>query len=293
MLTANRIVEEELDEHLKKIEDKMEATALSFCGPILYGVDKEIRDAVENINDARKKKKLIVILETYGGYIEVVQRIADLFRKHFSLVEFIVPDHAMSAGTVLAMSGDAIHMDYFSILGPIDPQVQRQGSDDLIPATGYLVQYERLIKKSRDGILTPAELHYLIEKFDPAELFSFEQAQNLSVELLKQWLVNYKFKNWKKTETRGLPVTNRMKTGRAISIAKKLSNPNQWLSHARGISMGVLNNDLNLLIDDFGKDKKLNNSIRTYHKLLTDYMMRRSHKDVIHTYKQYISIFGG
>lgn len=290
MVTSNRIVEEELDDHLKKIEDKMEATALSFCGPLLYGVDREIRDAVENIDVSQKKEKLVVILETFGGYIEVVQRIADLFRKHFDLVEFIIPDHAMSAGTVLAMSGDAIHMDYFSILGPIDPQVQRQGSDELIPATGYLVQYDRLIKKSQRGTLTPAELHYLIEKFDPAELFSFEQAQNLSVKLLKQWLVNYKFKNWVKTTTRGVAVTKRMKISRAVSIAKKLSNPNQWLSHARGISMDVLNNDLKLLIDDFGRDKHLNDNIRTYHKLLTDYMMRRTHKGVIHTYKQYIPI---
>ena len=53
-----------------------------------------------------------------------IQRIAETLRHHYDRVEFIVPNYAMSAGTVLVMSGDAIHMDYFSVLGPIDPQVR-------------------------------------------------------------------------------------------------------------------------------------------------------------------------
>lgn len=287
MVTSNRIVEDELDEHLKAIEGLMDATAISFSGPLLYGIDKEIRDALEKINHRTRKKKLIFILETPGGFIEVVQRIVDILRKHFKLVEFVIPDQAMSAGTVLALSGDAIHMDYFSILGPIDPQVQRPGSDDLIPALGYLVQYERLIKKSKDGKLTTAELNYLINKFDPAELYSFEQARELSIILLKQWLVKYKFKNWDKTGTRGLPVTRKMKVARAEAIAKTLNETDRWHSHSRGISMAILRKDLKLLIDDFGSKPDLNLKIRTYHKLFKDYMSKRSQRIVIHTYKQY------
>lgn len=45
------------------------------------------------------------------------------------------------------MSGDNIYMDYYSRLGPIDSQVQcRQGQ--MVPALGYLVQWERLVKIS-------------------------------------------------------------------------------------------------------------------------------------------------
>jgi len=51
------------------------------------------------------------VLTTGGGSIEVVQRIVDVFRQHYTLVDFIVPNYAYSAGTVLAMSGDAIYMD--------------------------------------------------------------------------------------------------------------------------------------------------------------------------------------
>jgi hypothetical protein len=295
MVTSNLIVEQELDEHLRTIEEKMQGAVLAFYGPILHGFDKEIRDAVEKMDENRRGGKLVVVLETSGGYIEVVERIVNLFRKHFDLVEFVIPDNAMSAGTVLAMSGDAIYMDYFSVLGPIDPQVERPNSKDLMPALGYLAQYERLIKKSEDGSLTTAELAYLIQRFDPAELYSFEQARELSIALLKQWLVNYKFKNWNTTKTRGITVTKKMKTDRAASIAKQLNNTNRWHSHARGLSKNVLEEDLRLIIDDFGADSDLNFKIRRYDKLLNDYMMRRGHLAAIHIYKIYnaIASYGG
>ncbi|WP_414521440.1 SDH family Clp fold serine proteinase, partial [Umezakia ovalisporum] len=73
-------------------------------------------DELEN-----KKRHLLVILETEGGSIETTERIADVFRHHYPLgeVSFLIPNFAMSAGTILVMSGDRILMDYYSVLGPI------------------------------------------------------------------------------------------------------------------------------------------------------------------------------
>jgi ClpP class serine protease len=94
----------------------------------------------------------------------------------------------MSAGTVLVMSGDTIHMDYASTLGPIDPQV-RNRAEQWVPALGYLEQYDRLVEKSKAGTLTTAELTYLLQNFDPAELYQYEQERELSIALLEEWLV--------------------------------------------------------------------------------------------------------
>jgi hypothetical protein len=290
MITANYIVEGELDEHLKELEDKLDATVLAFLGPILYGVDKEIRDAIEGMGQ-EKRPRLTVVLQTSGGYIEVVERMVNLFRRHFDLVDFIIPDHAMSAGTVLVMSGDTIYMDYFSVLGPIDPQVERPNSKDLMPALGYLAQYERLIRKSDEGVLSTAELHYLIEHFDPAEMYQFEQIREQSIALLKEWLVKYKFKNL--DTVNGRPVTMRVKRDRAASLARKLNDIGHWHSHQRGISKDVLINDLKLPIDDFGADPDLSSKIRIYDKLINDYMMRRNHLGVIHRYGHYIPLMEG
>lgn len=277
---SNSTVEGQLDSCIQSLEQELDADCIAFVGGIIYGADDAIRDALETRNP--KKQKLTIILETHGGYIEVVQRIAETLRRHYQQVEFFVPNFAMSAGTVLAMSGDAIHMDYYSILGPIDPQVERPNTNVWVPALGYLVQYQRLIDKSKKGTLTTAEMAFLIEKFDPAELYKYEQARELSITLLKQWLVKYKFKNWKKTRTRGITVTNAMRTRRAAEVAKFLNRTEHWHSHGQGISMEVLRRDVRLEIEDFGSKADLNKKVRAYYRLLIDYQMRRGHRDVLH-----------
>ena len=66
------------------------------------------------------------MLTTGGGSTTVVERLVNILRQHYKEVNFIVPDYAYSAGTIFCMSGDNILMDYFSVLGPIDPQVQNK-----------------------------------------------------------------------------------------------------------------------------------------------------------------------
>ena len=55
--------------------------------------------------------------------------------------------------------------------------------------------------------------------------------------LLKEWLVKYKFKNWKVTQRRKVPVTRKMKEQRAEEIAGKLNDTRLWHSHGRGIQL--------------------------------------------------------
>lgn len=280
-MTANKLIEEQLLKCLNDVEAATESDVLLFCGPIVYGADEFIRDALERFET--KREKLTVILETNGGYIEVAQRVADVLRHHYSIVEFLVPDHAMSAGTVLVMSGDSILMDYYSVLGPIDPQLpKRQGG--MIPVIGYLEQYRRLVEKSNKGTLTTAELAFLIQKFDPAELYQYEQACELSVSLLKEWLVKYKFKNWKKTKTKGKSVSDQMRTKRAEEIARALQRTDKWNTHGRGISMEVLQSEtIKLQIEDFGALPAVNQSVRIYYKLIKDYASKLGQQDVLHT----------
>lgn len=283
---SNSIIERQLDGRVEALERAVGADVLTYLGPMYPPAD----DAIKDVLDARadRKRSLLVLLETSGGYITTAERIARIFRHHYRRVDFVVPTYAMSAGTVLVMSGDSIHMDYASTLGPIDPQI-RNRAGQWVPAVGYLEQYERLIQKSRDGELTTAELTYLIQNFDPAELFQYEQERELSIALLEDWLVKYKFKNWKKTETTGTSVTKKMRVDRAREIATKLNDANLWHSHSRGIPMEMLRRDLNLLIDDFGANQQLAGPIHDYFRLLQDYRMRQGHYTfVIHTGGTYV-----
>ncbi len=276
---CNFIIEQELDQRAEAVEAAANADLLAYIGPIYESAGDQIKDAVEATSGRRRRRALIVLLETSGGYIVVAERIALILRHHYKRVDFVVPSYAMSAGTVLVMSGDTIHMDYASRLGPIDPQVQR--GEGLVPALGYLEWYERLIQKSADGTLTTAELMYLTQNFDAAELYRYEQERELSIALLEEWLVKYKFKNWKITETSKTRVTAQMRKNRAREIATKLNNTKHWHSHGRGIPMEVVRRDLKLLIDDFGANPKLRLPIHDYYRLLMDYKMRRSHYDFV------------
>ena len=156
--------------------------------------------------------------------------------KSYQEVYFIVPDSAYSAGTIFCMSGDKIYMDYSSSLGPIDPQVFN--GKNWVPALGYLDKVEEMINKSAAGKLTQAELLMLREQ-DLAMLRRHEQARDLTVALLKEWLVKYKFKNWN-SHKNGNPVTPEQKEERAKEIARELGNNKRWHFHGRSIGVASL-----------------------------------------------------
>jgi membrane-bound ClpP family serine protease len=284
--TSNTIVQTHLDLQLKNIEAHLDVDCLAYVGPIAFGSDDQIRRAVEGLD--QKKNKLLVILETPGGYAEVAKRMSDTFRHHYKVVDFLVPGYAMSAGTILAMSGDAIHMNYYSVLGPIDPQAP--GPDGrLIPALGYLIRYEELLAKGNKGRLSDAEMNILLS-FDQILLYSYEQARDLSLSLLEEWLVKYKFKDWMVTEGTKKKVTAAMKKKRAKEIAQKLNDVKVWNSHGIGINMERLRRDLNLKIDDFALDGKLDMAVKIYYGLLTDFMARMTQAGVIHTRRTYLPL---
>jgi hypothetical protein len=107
------------------------------------------------------------------------------------------------------------------------------------------------------------------------------------VDLLKAWLVRYKFKNWKETETRKKRVTPKMKKDRAKKIAEKLNNPALWRTHGRGINMDVLREDLDLKINDFRENDELKKALTSYCQLAWDYKIKRSHDIIIHRRRKY------
>ncbi len=117
-----------------------------------------------------------------------------------------------------------------------------------------------------------SEAEFLILKdFDLAELKAYEQARDLTVDLLKEWLVKYKFKNWDWSESRNCEVTNEMKEERAKKIAEKLGNNNVWHSHGRPIDIDKLTS-IGLKIKDFEEDKEVHESIREFHNLMIENM---------------------
>jgi len=291
-IRADEFIELTLARLCEQLGDTLDAETLFVKSPIFIGLDDAIRDTIEKLGRKKRRStgkvqkrrnKLAVLLETPGGYIEVVERISNVFRKHFKEVFFIIPNHAYSAGTVLALSGDRIYMDYYSVLGPIDPQLEDENGQ-FIPGMGILFKYNDLVEKSRAGTITDAELMFLTRRFNPAEMFIIEQAKNHSEELIRKWLVRYKFKNWKRTKRTNRPVTRKMKRERAASIAETLGDAGRWHSHGRGISLKDLEGRyIKLVIDNFGTDKKLAPVIKQYYDLFKDYTQKVRFTNTLHS----------
>ena len=203
-----------------------------------------------------------------------------IIRYHYREVYFVIPDYAMSAGTIFCMSGDKIYMDYSSSLGPIDPQVYN--GNNWVPALGYLDKVDELITKSSNNELTEAEF-LILQKVDLAEIRSYEMAKELTISLLKEWLVKYKFKNWNKHKSSNTDVTEIEKIARAEEIAKLLGNNKLWHSHGRSIGIQTLTTLLKLQIDDFSENEQLRRIIRNYNDLICEYINRHQVRTFLHS----------
>ncbi len=280
-------IRSQLDDILKRIENHTESDFIYVNTDIGFGlagfINKLIQDLQENPNYHHDKARLVFMLTTPGGSVEEVSRIVSVTRKFYKEVYFIVPDYAYSAGTILCMSGDEIYMDYFSVLGPIDPQVQNKERSKLIPAQGYLDKVDEFVEKSKNGTLSDAE-YMMLKEIDLADLRSYEQARELSIDLLKKWLVQYKFKNWERHESSsGDEVSSQDKVDRAAWIASQLSDNNLWKTHGRGIDIHTLRNNLKLKINDYSEDVVLCSLVREYYDLIVDFMFEKRADRLFHT----------
>jgi membrane-bound ClpP family serine protease len=279
-------VKQALTDKVKALEAHFSADVIFFYGPIYPLIEKRFRDFIDHLKkeDGPLKERLVIFLNTPGGMAEIVEKLVEIIRFHYKEVYFVIPDEAMSAGTVFCMSGDKILMDYSSSLGPIDPQVHN--GKDFVPALGYLDQVERMIAKSAKGEITDAEL-LILQNQDLAMLSRYEQAKNLTITLLKKWLVEYKFKDWTVHQSApallNTPVTLEQKNARAEEIAKLLSDNKIWHSHGRMISVGTLSKVLKLKIEDYSNNPTLRPLIRDYNDLIIDYITKNANKSFLHS----------
>ncbi|MGG3893597.1 SDH family Clp fold serine proteinase [Geobacillus stearothermophilus] len=228
---------------------------------IVYDDLLAINDQLSNLSgDA-----LDLILETPGGSGEVAEDIVKLIREKYNDVAVIVPGWAKSAGTIIAMSCDAILMEPASALGPIDAQITRGGKT--FSADALIKGMEEIKDEvTRTGILNKAYIP-ILQGISPGELQGAQNALNFAKELVREWLVKYKFKDWNFHSLDGSPVTYEEKLQRAEEIASELADHSKWLTHGRSIKIDDLER-MKLKIDDYSQNLELADAIRRYYTLL-------------------------
>ena len=133
-------------------------------------------------------KALYLLLHTSGGKVEPAYLISKCCRKSTSN-KFVVavPRLAKSAGTLLALGADEIHMGIISELGPIDPQIGDYPALGLGSAVEHIAT---LCKKHPDAVEMLAK--YLASNLNLHDLGYFERVSESAVQYAERLLAGKK-----------------------------------------------------------------------------------------------------
>lgn len=222
------------------------ATDWLMGGPPGISITPEDMVAMMEVCKDMGNGPLDLILHSPGGSAEATASIVRYLRKQFSEVRIIVPQAAMSAATMLALSADVIVMGKQSQLGPIDPQlVTPQGQ---IPARAILDQFERAKKECAEDPAALGPWMPMLQQYGPALLEQCQNADSLAKRLVRGWLRTYMFKGEKYAARK------------AAKVAKFFGDHHIHRSHSLGIDRDEAR-DKGVKIVDLEKDEAFEDAV--------------------------------
>ncbi len=190
--------------------------------PGMRGV--QVNDADKNgfmtvIHGLDRSKGLDLLLHTPGGETAATESLVDYLHSMFGTdIRAIVPQLAMSAGTMIACACKDIIMGKQSSLGPIDPQFWN------LPAHGIVEEFKRAADEiSRDPSKVPL-WQPIIARYHPTLIGECEKAIQWSNDMVREWLV------------RGMLADHADRDTKAAEIVSELSDHALTKSHARHLS---------------------------------------------------------
>lgn len=188
--------------------------SMNFLGfPIMRYIDiqdsEEIIRAIQLTDD---ETPIDIIIHTPGGLVLASLQIAMALNRHKGKITVFVPHYAMSGGTLIALAADEIVMCDTSVLGPVDPQIEKY------PAVSLLkVVKEKPISEIDDSTLIMADIgekalkqveksiyDLLIDNFDD------EKSRNIAKKLTEgKWTHDYPI-TFEEAKSLGLNVSSEM-----------------------------------------------------------------------------------
>lgn len=240
--------------YLTELHDHTKRNVIAYYSGYLSKPDipSEINDEDKNgfmmaVHKLDRSKGLDLILHTPGGSIAAVQSITDYLHKMFNHdIRAIVPQIAMSAGTMLACSCKRILMSKHSNLGPIDPHLRG------IPAYGVIAEFRRAWAEIKRDPTKIALWQPIIGQYRPTFLSQCENAIVWSNQFVQRQLETVMFS--------GDPQAKK----KAKRIVKTLTDYKMNKAHDRHlhadecIAMG-------LAVDMIEADQKLQDLVLTVH----------------------------
>lgn len=217
--------------------------------------------------EGRKKAGLDLILHTPGGSIAATESLVHYLRQMFGPnIRAIVPQIAMSAGTMVACSCRTILMAKHSSLGPTDPHLAGY------PAQGILQEFDTAIS---DCAKDPNKIPFwqmIIGQYSPTLLSQCENAIERTKTFVAEQIATVMFAGEKKPKTR------------ANEIVAKLMSYSGNRGHDRHIHYEEAKR-IGLKVERIEDDAELQDLVLTVHHCFTHsitnspaYKMIENHK---------------
>ena len=172
------------------------------------------------VHQLDRSKGLDLILHTPGGDAAATESLVDYLWAMFDKdIRVIVPQLAMSAGTMIACASREIVMGKQSSLGPIDPQLNNA------PAGAVLEEFQLAIQTIKQDPASTPLWQAIVGRYPPAFLINCAQALKWSQEMVTNWLESNMFAGESDAQAK------------AQSIASHLADHNRTATHARHLGM--------------------------------------------------------
>lgn len=197
------------------------------------GIDDNDKNAfMQAVCGLDRTKGLDLILHTPGGGIAATESIVFYLKKLFGNdIRTFVPQMAMSAGTMIALSTKEIIMGKQSNLGPIDPQFGGMS------CAGIIEEFEQAIEDVTNNPQAANVWGPIIGKYHPTFIGDCKKAIDWADSIVKNWLTENMFSEYPNRKNK------------ANKVLRTLSSHNKTFSHSRHIHIDELK-DLGLRITE-------------------------------------------
>jgi membrane-bound ClpP family serine protease len=199
------------------------------------------------VHNMDKAVGLDIILHTPGGGVSATESIVYYLKSIFgNNIRAIIPQMAMSAGTMIACACKTIIMGKHSNLGPIDPQLGG------LPAHGILEEFEQAKKEVIENERAIYVWREILQRYAPTLIGECQKAIAWAEEMVSEWLKSNMLKD------------HQDKDNIVRNIISELGSHARTLSHSRHIHINKLN-QMGLKIEELEKDNTLQDLVLSVH----------------------------
>lgn len=214
-----------------------------------------------------RRRGLDLLLHTPGGGTAATESIVDYLRSMFKTdLRAIVPQLAMSAGTMVACACKQIVMGKQSSLGPIDPQF------DGMPAHGIIEEFKQAQQDIKND---PSSMHVwqpIFHKYKPTLIGECVKAIQWSENMVTDWLKTGMFAGQADADAK------------VQKVLQELGSHALTLSHARHLSAARCR-ELGLEVVMMEDDPALQDAVLTVHHAMVHTLSATNAAKIIENHK--------